>query len=254
MKKYIVTGFSADGFKQYGKRLTDGLLQFNSDFEVLVYGTDYIENQELYRPLLKHPNLYVLDQNDISQLEAFTGFHKYDPMWCGKLSFVKWNDKERKAGYSYRFDAVKFCRMVFTMWDAAKRIEEGYMVWLDGDNVVRKQIPSDLCEKSLNECDYAYLGREPKHTETGYLVFKLPEALPILTAWAEYYSCGTFSEQKEWHSAFLFDRAREQFPEIKGHNLTPGGRGHVIHKCWVGQYFDHCKGNRKNKGKSPEAK
>lgn len=255
MKTTFVTGFSASGFQMYGERMVRSFDQFNdAGFELMVYATDVTKNQKIYESLwLKH--ILTYHQEDIVGLNEFLDMYKGSSTVAGKGAFDKWNDKERRAKYSYRFDAYKFCRMVFTMWEAAHTIHNGYMIWLDGDNVVKQQIPEDIAERSLpDDCDYAYLGREPKHTETGFLVFRLPEALPILDAWVAYYKDGMFMDQKEWHSAFLFDRAREQFPDIKGNNFTPGGRGHVIHKCWVGKVFDHLKGARKISGKSPEAR
>lgn len=245
MHTTIVTGFSAKGYAEYGQRFMDTFKQYGNGHDLHLYTQDVT--------LIKDCEQF--QQGDIPGLEDFLQYSAGLPETQGKAATKSWKPKEIKAGYSYRFDAFKFCKMVFTMHAAAHYIGKGYMVWLDGDNVVRDTLPSDLAERSLPEGgDYAYLGREPKHTETGYLVFRLPEALPILDSWVRYYSRLTFLQEKEWHSAFLFDRARECHPEIRGHNLTPGGKGHVIHKCWVGTIFDHQKGARKGMAKSPEAR
>ncbi len=248
METTIVTGFSGKGFAEYGLRFLKTFEAFNPGHRLLLY-TDGT-------PALSSNALEQVEQRSIYDLSSFLSRWEGSKTCSGKAPVPGWNDKEKKNGYSYRFDAWKFCKMVYTMWAAAHRITEPcYMIWLDGDTVVRRDIPKNLAERALPAgYDYAYLGREPKHTETGFLVFRLPEALPILDAWAAFYTSDSFTGQKEWHSAFLFDRAREKFPEIKGYNLTPGGRGHVIHKCWVGSIFDHCKGNRKTRGHSPEAR
>lgn len=247
MQTTIVTGFSAKGFKEYGQRFMHSFEHYRNGHQLHLYTQDV--------PLLGGEGVKQSTQGSITGLDEFLDSCRDIPETCGLEDNGQWKPKEHKAGYSYRFDAFKFCKMVYTMHAAAHRIGKGYMIWLDGDTVVRQDIPTDMAEQTLPaDCDYAYLGREPKHTETGYLVFRLPEALPLLDAWVNFYESGTFLEQKEWHSAFLFDRAREQCSEVKGHNLTPGGRGHVIHKCWVGKVFDHCKGARKTKGRSPEAR
>lgn len=250
METVIVTGFSGKGFVEYGQRFIDTFLEFNSGYPLHLY-TDGV-------PELGIDRIEQFEQSDITGLPEFLAEWDHLPMAAGKEPNDKMNAKERKNKYSYRFDAMKFCKMVYTMWFAANKLASKgieYMIWLDGDTVVRREIGTSLAERALPAgFDYAYLGREPKHTETGFLVFRLPDVLPILSAWVAYYKSGTYLFQKEWHSAFLFDRAREQFPEIAGYNLTPGGRGHVIHKCWVGGVFDHCKGNRKSKGRSPEAR
>lgn len=249
MHTTIVTGFSAEGYDRYGRRFLETFEKHHNGHKLHIYTGGV--------PLLGGfaADVTQRQQGDIEGLNAFLGRHGADKQVCGKADNGQWKPKEHKAGYSYRFDAHKFCKMVFTMWAAAHHIGEGYMVWLDGDTVVRQTIPKDLAERSLPEGQHiAYLGREPKHSETGYLVFKLPEALPVLDSWVRFYSEDTFKRQKEWHSAFLFDRAREHRPGVHCHSLTPGGRGHVIHKCWVGSIFDHQKGNRKGMAKSPEAR
>lgn len=253
MQTTIVTGFSGKGYKEYGQRFLDTFEKHNPGLPLHLYTEDV--------PPINKLNVMQFQQKGIPGLKDFLHAWKGNKAVHGKQDTGWWSPKEQKAKYSYRFDAYKFCKMVFTMWGAATHIlkksnnEDQFMIWLDGDTVVRQGFPKNVATQALNTlCDYAYLGREPKHTETGFLVFRLPDAMPILTAWVDYYRTGSFVDQKEWHSAFLFDRAREQFPTIKGYNLTPGGRGHVIHSCWVGTIFDHTKGNRKRKGRSPEAR
>ncbi len=254
MQTTIVTGFSGKGYDEYGKRFLDSFRKYNSGFDLHLY-TDGV--LPISMPLVKQ-----YQQDQIKGLPQFLARWDKDKAATGCGEVGGWNKKECLNKYSYRYDAAKFCKMVYTMWSAAHLIVDSaeipgsqYMIWLDGDTVVRKFIPVDLPTKALpDEYDFAYLGREPKHTETGFLVFKLPECLPILDSWVEFYDKDLFFQQKEWHSAFLFDRAREKHPGIKGFNLTPGGRGHVIHQCFVGTIFDHTKGRRKTKGRSPEAK
>ena len=247
-----VTGFSAEGHREYGQNLLTTFRAY-SVAKLDVYTGD-MEGVTLKPPPIRH-----LEQYDIEELVEFLSLWDRNCEVHGQAPVKGWREKEYAAGYSFRFDAYKFCKMVYTMNEAAHRLhaENGpcYMIWLDGDNVVRQPLPPNMAERSLpNGEDFAYLGREPKHTETGYLVFRLPECLPLLNTWAGYYTTGKFKEFKEWHSAYLFDRASEEHPEIKGHNLTPGGRGHVIHQCFVGEYFDHRKGKRKQMKISPEAK
>lgn len=256
MDTTIVTGFSAKGYDEYGKRFLSTFCEHNVHAIPLLIYTDGVASLDI-------DNCTQFQQGDICALACFLDKYENYPIthgkerfdWIGSNEKAKWSEKEIKAGYSYRYDAYKFCKMVLTMWKALRDVKTEYMIWLDGDTVVRKGLPANLAKRALpNGYDYAYLGREPKHTETGFLVFKVDTMWPIIDAWAAYYHDATFVKEKEWHSAYLFDRARENYPELKGFNLTPGGRGHVIHKCWVGTYLDHCKGNRKRTGRSPEAR
>lgn len=247
MQTTVVTGFSGEGYEEYGRLFMSSFKKHNPNVPLHIY-TDGVED-------IEEPNVTQFEQSAIKGLSEFLDYAGGNPKFCGKPTHSKCKEKEVKAGYSYRFDAFKFCKMVYTMWAAAHNIGEGYMIWLDGDNVSRQPMPDNMAEISLPNGEmFAYLGREPKHTETGYLAFKLPEALPILDEWMGFYGNLCFQYEKEWHSAFLFDRARERHPSIKGNNLTPGGRGHVMANCWVGEFFMHNKGKRKKQGKSPEAK
>lgn len=243
----IVTGFSAKGYAEYGKRLLNSY-KGNSPFNLIVYTED----------VDRLPGIEQYNQMDIPGLKNFLTKWEGDRLVSGRLVSEKWKQRDIANRYCYKFDAYKFCKMVFTMWAAAHLMNnrgETQMIWLDGDSIIRRKLPVNLFEQATpQDAGFAYLGREPKHSETGFLTFRLPEALPILNKWVSYYADDTFLDFYEYHSAYLFDRARECFPEIKGHNLTPGGTGHVIHQCFVGALIDHTKGNRKYKGRSPEAK
>jgi hypothetical protein len=244
----FITGFSEKGYQEYGWRLLDSFEKFGAGNTLIAYTHDICAQVK--------PWVIQREQDDIPGLSKFLSTYGQEPEVKGiKDPGGRWKQKELTSGYSFRFDAFKFCRMVFTMHDAAHKCQTEYMVWLDGDTVVRKLIPNTLISRALpDDCVYAYLGRPNKYTEAGFLVFRVPEVLPILDAWVGYYKTGRFKRESEWHSAWLFDRARARFPDLRGHNLTPNGKGHVIHQCWVGTIFDHCKGKRKKKGKSPEAK
>lgn len=250
MTDRFVTAFHPEGFKQYGYRLT-GSFGEHCDVPIHIYASD------MYHSSYNIPdesNSIWYEQFEIPELAAFLDRHKNMPHVHGKCPDHRWKPKDVAAGYNYRFDMHKFARMIYVMWAEAHRDPTGRMVWLDGDCVLRKQLPDDFIDRALpNGEAYAYLGRGKKYSETGYLVFKLPEALPILDEWANFCTSDSFLEQPEQHSAFLFDRARERHPEIKGHDLTPNGGGHPIYECFVGEYFSHLKGRRKYNGRCPQA-
>jgi hypothetical protein len=244
----IVTGFSDKGYAEYGHRFLDSYEKFGIHYRDLIVYTHGIKEQV-------RPWVTQREQNEIPGLLEFLDKYSNPTTQGRKDPDGRWKLKELANGYSFRFDAHKFCRMVFVMHHAATQCKYDHMVWLDGDTVVRKIIPPALISRALpKDCVYSYLGRPSKYTETGFLVFKVPEILPILEAWVGYYKTGRFLKESEWHSAWLFDRARIRYPDLRGHNLTPNGSGHVIHQCWVGTIFDHCKGKRKRRGRSPEAK
>lgn len=246
MTNIVVTAFSAAGYKEYGARMLESWALHNNGHNLIVYtsGMDQV--------------LKGVEQRRQEDIPGWLGFierWKDTKLVQGKEIIPgKWKPRDIQKGYSYKFDALKFFRMSLVMNHAATVQANGKMIWLDGDTVIRQTLPDNLFARYLpGDCAFSYLGREPKHSETGWLIFRLPEALPVLHGWAEYYLTDSFIHEHEYHSAYLFDRAREKLPGIKGHNLTPGGEGHVIFKCDVGNYFMHNKGARKSKGFSPEA-
>lgn len=249
MTDRFVTAFHPEGFKVYGHRLVDSFDKFAPQWGLHAYAS--ICDDRVYS---RHSDKATWhEQFDIPELRAFLDRHKDNPHVHGRQPDHRWKDKDRKAGYNYRYDMMKFARMIYVMWAEAHRDPTGRMVWLDGDCVLRKQLPDDFIDRSLPDgYDYAYLGRQKKYSETGYLVFRLPEALPILDEWANFCTSDSFFNEAEHHSAFLFDRARERHPNIKGYNLTPNGGGHPIYDCHVGEWIWHCKGRRKDKGICPQ--
>lgn len=241
----IVTGFSASGYREYGKRMIESYIP-NSPFPLIVYTQDV-------QPL---DGVEQFDQMDIPGLKDFLTRWDGNSLVSGCEPNGSWKPREIQTRYSYKYDIFKFSKMIYTMWAAAHILHERgetKMIWFDGDTLIRRRLPDDLFERSTPSwAAYGYLGREPKHSETGFVTWRIPESLPILDKWVSYCNEDTFLNFKEYHSAYLFDRARECFPEIKGNNLTPGGNGHVIHQCFVGDYMTHLKGNRKSMGYSPE--
>lgn len=250
MSDRFCTAFHPDGFRTYGHRLVDSFAKFAGQWDMFVYASELGNPQY---PMHFPKNISAIEQFDIPELSEFLDRHASNPHVHGRQPHSCWKPKDIQAGYSYRTDLHKFSRMIYVMWAEAHRDPTGRMVWLDGDCVLRKQLPDDFIDRALpNGEAYAYLGRGKKYSETGFLVFKLPQALPILDEWANFCTSDSFLEQKEQHSAYLWDRARERHPEIKGHDLTPNGGGHPIYECYAGEFIHHLKGSRKDRGVCPQ--
>jgi len=254
MTDRFCTAYHPAGFKQYGIKLVESYDKFSLDLPIHVWASHYMEDP-LYHPYSSKDGTKCIyhEQYSIPELRDFQYRYKNNPEVQGKKDNGLWKDKDRRAGYNYRFDLLKFSKMIYVMWAEAHRDPTGRMVWLDGDCLLRKQLPDDFIDRALPEgYAYSYLGRGKKYSETGFLVFDLPQALPILDEWASFCTLDSFLEQPEQHSAFLFDRARERHPDIKGYDLTPNGGGHPIYDTWVGEYIHHLKGSRKDKGFCPQ--
>lgn len=251
-EEIIVTAFSKKGYREYGSRMLNSYINSKSPFPLFVYtsGMDGLQEECPFTT-----DVYQRKQEDIAELQAFLARWEGYGDVSGRQVNSKWKPKDVVRGYNYRFDAYKFCRMVYVMWHAARTLGAQRMIWLDGDSVIRRKLPDDMFDRFLPPTAHiSYLGRPAKYSETGFVAFRLPGAMPLLDVWADYYTTDMFLLHSEWHSAWLFDRAREACPQIQCHNLTPNGSGHVIHQCEVGKYIDHLKGDRKYRGVSPEAK
>ena len=190
---------------------------------------------------------------DVPEIAGFIERHKGDPRANGKLSHRNMRAKEIVNGYSYRFDAVRWCKQAMIPWAVARELGAGdILVWLDADVVTFNSVPGDFVETLLGDDAIVYLGREPKYSEIGFIAFRIPDALPAIEAYAGFYAGDSVFDLPEWHSGYVFDCARRS-SGVLGRSLTaPGSRGHVWFDTPLGLYTDHTKGDRKRLGRSPE--
>lgn len=230
----VVTGWSKKGYEDYGRRFLRTYAKHMRKGTVLeVYDDDR--------------------QAGIKELADFLLRHEYNPEVHGKSPHFSWKDKEVAQGYSFRTDAYKFCRQVYSIWDGARRATTEYVAWFDGD--VRWHAECDPVRDIIgllpSDKDLAFLGREPWHSEIGFQLYRVPEAMAMLYDFANYYTTDEFMTLHEWHSAFVFDKARRQ-SGIAAHNLTPEpGHHHVWMRSPLSRWSAHLKGNLKYV-KSPE--
>ena len=62
--------------------------------------------------------------------------------------------------------------------------------------------------------------------------------------------------EKEQHDSYIWDVVRKRFEKrgVKNYNIGDNKVGHVQSRSVLGSIYDHTKGQRKIKGKSPEAR
>lgn len=242
----ICTGWSPAGWQEYAHRFVDGFTRFwPADVRLIAFVEEIVP-----LPAGRH----VIEQRLLSEIPGAAEFiqrHRKTPERCGRAPVRGWKDKEVAAGYSFRFDAVKFARMAFITHAAALEVGDGVMAWFDADVVTHAAVPPGFVEGLLGEADICYLGREPKHSEIGFTAYRLPAALPMLWHYRETYHTDAVFGLPEWHSAYVWDVARLA-SGAKARNLTPGGHGHVWFQSPLARYTDHLKGKRKSRGSSKE--
>lgn len=243
----VVTSFGPAGWDSYAKRFLDS---FDQHWPVHIELLAYREAAE------EHPRAQMRNLLDLPECAAFLKRHAGMEAPAGRAPMPCWKSADIERGYGYRTDAVKFCRKVFALADAARyAIDVGHeiLAWIDADVVTRQNVPRRLIETTLGPiAEVAFLGRPRTHSECGFMAFRLPNALPLIEALERMYAQDYVFDLPEWHDSFVFDYVRAQMPDLIQRDLTPGGSGHVWIRSPLWPWLDHLKGDRKQLGYSPE--
>ena len=235
----VITGWSPSGWHVYGKRFVETFDKFwPREYALHVFVEEFADieiNRTFTQTLLK----------EIPGCMEFIEEYRFNAEANGKMPKPNWKDSAKASGYNFRFDAWKFCRQAYIPLHAAQHMKSGLMCWLDGDVVSHARVPSSFLEGMLPKGRHvAYLGREPKHSEIGFQLYRVPEAMGMLQEFRDIYDSRQVFDLKEWHSAYVFDEARRR-SEVPSHNLTPGGTGNVWQQSPLAAFSDHLKGKRK---------
>lgn len=251
MRVTVCTGWHSAGYALYGENFVAGFdRHWPKNIRLLAYveepfGADKIATERT-----------IIERDVMSRVGGLRDFmrrHQNIPEHCGRAPIQMWKEKERAAGYSFRFDAVKFCKQLCIPGDVAEELPDGdILVWLDGDVVSFADVPEGFVESLLGDSDLCYLGRGDKHSEIGFWAVRLNTfTRGFLRSIARAYLTDRFLSLREWHSAFVFDHYRRIHAAfgVKARDLTPGGRGHVWPTTKLAAYTAHLKGDRKTAGK-----
>lgn len=257
MSEYIlVTTFNRSGYRKYGKKMLESFVKYwPQDQKIVVYAENVIIE-------IKDPRIEVKNLLEVRHLVDFKFRHNRNLIANG---YYPRGAKSK----NFKYDAVRFSHKVFAIYDCIKTVPEGikHVVWLDADTVTHRQIPEDFLAVNFprkqkienTEAFYrygiAYLGRTNQHSECGWMIFHLedPMVKDFWEAFVNHYKTDSIFRLKEWHDSFVFDEVRLEF-EKKGmvnHNITPNfSQGHPFINCILGDYMDHLKGPRKDRGRS----
>lgn len=268
----VVTSFSAEGYELYGRHMIDMFVKFwPAEVTLVVFYDGEPDFSFMHKPKVIEDsedckvtevpisNVHCISTDHYPQFELFRRHHQHDLAAQGRVPRETWSDKQRREGYCYRDDALRFRFQAMVPELARYVAEPDILIWLDGDTrtyapvtheLIQELIPTGFC------C--SYLGRTGPHSECGFMAWRLPEAMAMLEEYAYLHISGRIFELDQWNSAHSFDIARGIFlndnPECKALDLTPGLKGHVWFDTKLGDVMDHMKGKRKNVGKSAEAK
>jgi len=176
-------------------------------------------------------------------------------------SFVDRNS--HREAKSFHYDAVRFCYKVYSFTHAILNEKVDGLICMDADSVFHKPIDIDFVTDYLHKKDkmMAYLGRNGIYSECGFLYFNLQHQYTNQYALSvkELYDKNLIYNHSQYHDCEAWDSVRKKFEKkynVKNINLSPQNINHLHPQAVsvLGKYYDHCKGNRKINGKSPENK
>lgn len=186
---------------------------------------------------------------DCDGAKAFQERHAQDIAANGRAEHYL-RPKEVRAGYSYRFDAVKFYKQLMIPEHAAKGLPDGeILAWLDADVITTDFVPKNVIENFLHNTDLVYFGRENFHPDIAFWAVRLgPSTRMFLSSMAGLYRSDGVFKLDQWHSAFVWDHCRARYEKAGGRakNLTPRGRGAVWEQSPLARWSRHLKGKLKS--------
>lgn len=256
MTKYsVVTTFSNDGFKQYGKRFLQTFFQYwpvNVSLFVFHEGLAHADLKDFghTRRVTRFLNL----ENTSSYIRSFKADLKDDAYAHGRAVAPgsRWKPSDINKGYNFRFDAVRFCHKPFAIDAALNSCDVGdVMFWIDADVYTKSAITQQDINRYLPVgFDVSYLGRVGTHSECGFMGFRLPAARAMLDSITQQYVRGSLFKLNEWHDSHVFDVERDRHNYLKFHDLSSKLRqtGDVFNTSFLGHKLCHLKGDRKLTG------
>lgn len=228
----VVTTCHKAGFDEYGYRCLETFKNWPNGSELWWY-------TEGYR-LPYTDNVVEVDNINLPRLQAF------------KAKYAHF-----KAPH-YLYDVVRFCHKVYAMHHAV-RDYDGISVWLDADCVTYKPIPENYIESHLRGAYIALFKRAGMYSECGFWIIdgSHPEHRNFMDFWLNWYESEAFKSLANWTDCEALDATIRNFEKrglIRSESLS--GRFdkmmHPLSASGIGKYIDHCKGDRKQAGFSPE--
>ena len=228
-------------------------------------------NEKYWQDIAKD-NLISLDANWPVDQQIFC-YHELTSMPAGFSNRIQWidlyetssdlkvfvekykNDDRANGTKGFRTNAVKFVHKTFAIWNCAKKMNNGWLIWLDCDAYVYKKIDNNFLETICkNNTINSYLGRPGKYSECGFLAFNLEnsETRKFLQEWEDLYISGDFINLPENHDSWTFDYIRKKWnrPELffNLNSQTLSNKNPFSHSL-LGPYIAHAKGDNKDKAR-----
>jgi hypothetical protein len=170
------------------------------------------------------------------------------------LSEFKSRHKNNPRIDDFHLGATKFAPKSYSVIHRLKNSNTDYTIWLDADVFVHSKIDKHFYEQVIDSSKMAtVLGREDNYLESGFVVYNHhhQQIKEFTDKYEACYENDKIFEIPQWHDAFVIDWIMRSM-KAELHNLTPHGRryDHVFVDSILGDYMDHMKGPRKDRGSS----
>ena len=233
MKIKTVTTYNRKLYEEYAKRFVQS---YNWPFDLKVY----VEEDDFWHPTINYKNIF----KEVPECKNFVERNKVRP------------------SDNFLVDGVRFCYKVYAYTHAILNENCDALICIDADSVFYKSIDEDWIKKYIHRDDsmMTYLGRgDYQYSECGFLYFNLKN--PYIKQYAKFmkdlYDTDHIYNLKEQHDSFIWDYARKRFEEefdINNFDIGDAAPGHVQARSVLGTVYDHLKGDRKKRDRSPEAR
>lgn len=240
MKYWCVTTCSESGWRETGERMVTSFLRYwPLEASLCLYAEGFA------------PTIGGLEVRRLpSWLDEFKARHRDEPSANGR------NGQK----YDYRTDCVKFSHKVAALTDFAVGIDDGVVVWLDADVVSHAPVTPQWLDGLFPEPSYlAWLDRYNCHPECGLVLYRASHRSHrlFMERFAGLYQSDKVLSLPETHDSYvlqqLVTRALLAHEIERPVSLSGDSKGwhHPFIAGPLGQCLDHCKGRRKELGKSP---
>jgi len=241
MRIQVVTTLNKKLYNSYAKKFFE---TYNWPFDLTVYSEDMLD--------IPNTNIIVRSiYDEVPSCQEFVERNKH------RMAITEF----KKKGNEYLKDGVRFCYKVYSYTDQLINNEDyDGVIGIDIDSVFYKPIDAEWVEKHLHrdDCMMSYLGRGNTYSECGFLYWNMkhPQTKSYAQRMKDLYDTDGIYNLKQQHDSWVWDHARVEFENrgVKNFNIGDGKPGHVQARSILGPVYDHTKGPRKLKGKSPEAR
>jgi hypothetical protein len=225
----IVSTFNPKSWDAFVKRNVLSWLK-HTTCELVIY-------HEGEQPPVEHERLVWRKWEDIPDAVAFHEEAAAFPAACGAF----------KDGYDYNYDVAKFGRKIWAQCDAAME-ETDYLVWLDSDVELVRDLDVDVIEGQMNGMPIGTFFRPGYHCESGVVAWDMRQAITIqfFLAYISLFKRRTvYKLPNGWHDCWALDYVVSTIRMPFANFGTYSGNLDVIPGSPLGEYLRHDKGNRK---------